>query len=310
MKIKFIVNSIDYVEDDIKKAVSYLEEMTPLKIEYDIEVVNLTVEHVLFFRSPHDNRFWMGSHKLKEQLRPIVDEHEYHAVCFIYDRSKSLFYGVEDFVVASWSFWKPLYPTTEYTEVATDKSTDNNDWTWKLISHELIHSFVKRAARRGRTVKDEMDETTVKGKKVTYYMNHDPYAKNGNYARTLANLEPHWDMVEYQPYTAYKYFNKKEAENMNHEFMLILDKARGIAGIPFSINSGYRTPAENKEVGGVADSSHLSGLAVDLRARNPEELAIIHNALYDCGIRRFGISDTFIHADADPSKPSPRIWLY
>ena len=34
---------------------------------------------------------------------------------------------------------------------------------------------------------------------------------------------------------------------------------RDAAGVPISINSGYRSPAHNKKVGGVADSNHIKG---------------------------------------------------
>ena len=36
---------------------------------------------------------------------------------------------------------------------------------------------------------------------------------------------------------------------MDKEFLIKLDYARGIAGIPFKINSGFRTKSHNKFVG-------------------------------------------------------------
>ena len=58
--------------------------------------------------------------------------------------------------------------------------------------------------------------------------------------------------------------------NMDKTFLQMLDDARGIAGIPFKINSGYRTPEHNKKVGGKLKtptskgSSHMYGLAADI----------------------------------------------
>ena len=40
---------------------------------------------------------------------------------------------------------------------------------------------------------------------------------------------------------------------------------------PIIINSGYRSPAVNKAVGGVATSNHLSGCAADIRALGMEQ---------------------------------------
>jgi hypothetical protein len=48
---------------------------------------------------------------------------------------------------------------------------------------------------------------------------------------------------------------------MNPDFLLKLDKARGIAGVPFKINSGYRTESHNKKVGGTPNSAHTKGFA-------------------------------------------------
>ena len=44
----------------------------------------------------------------------------------------------------------------------------------------------------------------------------------------------------------------------------IAQKIRDKAGVPIHINSGYRCPAHNKKVGGVANSKHTLGKAADL----------------------------------------------
>ena len=41
---------------------------------------------------------------------------------------------------------------------------------------------------------------------------------------------------------------------------------------PLIINSGYRSPAVNKAVGGVPSSNHLTGCAVDIRVAGLEQL--------------------------------------
>ena len=41
---------------------------------------------------------------------------------------------------------------------------------------------------------------------------------------------------------------------------------------PIIINSGYRSPAVNKAVGGVATSNHLTGCAVDIRVADMKQL--------------------------------------
>ena len=43
-------------------------------------------------------------------------------------------------------------------------------------------------------------------------------------------------------------------------------------GEPIIINSGYRSPQLNRKIGGVPNSNHLSGCAVDIRVENMEQL--------------------------------------
>ena len=97
---------------------------------------------------------------------------------------------------------------------------------------------------------------------------------------------------------------------MNKDFIRRLDTARGIAGIPFKINSVYRTAAHNEKVGGRVGSSHKKGLAADIRYYGSRERYLILNALMQVGINRIGIAKTFIHCDVDKNKDEDVIWLY
>lgn len=97
---------------------------------------------------------------------------------------------------------------------------------------------------------------------------------------------------------------------MNDEFMEMLDEARDIAGIPFRINSGFRTPKHNKKVGGSANSSHLRGRAADIACTNSAQRFRIVAALIAAGFNRVGIAETFIHVDNDSVKTPGVAWLY
>ena len=102
----------------------------------------------------------------------------------------------------------------------------------------------------------------------------------------------------------YQFFSEKEVVGLKPELVLLLDKARGIAGIPFSITSGYRTMVKNDEVDGVENSSHLSGEAVDLRARNSNEHFLITKALLEVGFNRISRKyPLHIHVDISRDKP-------
>lgn len=97
---------------------------------------------------------------------------------------------------------------------------------------------------------------------------------------------------------------------MDYEFLQLLDHARTIAKIPFVITSGFRCEKHNKEIGGKPDSAHLIGHAADIFTHSLSDRFKIVKALLDVGFRRIGIAHNFIHVDNDPSKHWGVIWLY
>ena len=103
---------------------------------------------------------------------------------------------------------------------------------------------------------------------------------------------------------------KGSGKNMDADFMQLLDRARTEAGIPFKINSGYRTKERNQHIGGSKNSSHCYGYAADLHCTDSRSRWIIIDSLQKAGFNRFGIADTFIHVDNDPNKHEDVIWTY
>jgi len=89
-----------------------------------------------------------------------------------------------------------------------------------------------------------------------------------------------------------------------------LNNAREYADIPFTLSSAVRCESHNKAVGGVKNSSHVDGWAVDIEINNSMERFAILQALIVIGFNRIGISDNFIHVDCDPNKPSCVSWTY
>lgn len=97
---------------------------------------------------------------------------------------------------------------------------------------------------------------------------------------------------------------------MQSSTLQMLDDARGIAGIPFRINSGFRTKEHNAYVGGKKYSSHCYGYAVDIHCTDSRSRFIIIDSLRKAGFNRIGIADTFIHVDNDEEKDPDVIWTY
>jgi uncharacterized protein YcbK (DUF882 family) len=105
-----------------------------------------------------------------------------------------------------------------------------------------------------------------------------------------------------------KHFKKIEY-NMDLGFLAKLDEAREYAGIPFVINSAYRSPEHPESIKNPT-SSHIKGLAVDIRARDSKTRYKVLKALIHVGFNRIGIADTFIHVDDDKEKSSDVVWTY
>jgi len=115
-----------------------------------------------------------------------------------------------------------------------------------------------------------------------------------------------------------KHFSKKEftckcgcdETFINDELLIMLDKAREFARIPFIINSGYRCENHPESIR-YNKSSHIKGLAADIKCTDSKNRAIMMDALVYAGFERFGLDKRFIHVDIDNlEKPSPTIWLY
>jgi len=96
-------------------------------------------------------------------------------------------------------------------------------------------------------------------------------------------------------------------ENMDLNFVHRLDDARGLAGVPFKITSGFRSPEYHLQLKSrgyhtAKNSAHLEGLAADIATPDSRSRYKIIRSLMDVGFTRFGIGERFIHVDCDQSK--------
>lgn len=105
------------------------------------------------------------------------------------------------------------------------------------------------------------------------------------------------------------YFTDKEVEGLQTKIIQKLVVGRHISGCPYRITSGLRTAQQNQKAGGVSDSSHLSGLAVDLRANDSRERFFIIRGLIAAGFNRIGVYDHHVHVDDDRSLDQDVMWL-
>lgn len=96
--------------------------------------------------------------------------------------------------------------------------------------------------------------------------------------------------------------------NINTDLVYNLDKARELAGVAFKINSACRCSNRNNAEGGEELSSHLDGLAVDIKVLGSAHRFLILKSLLAVGFNRIGVYKTFIHCDIDKTKPQNVVW--
>lgn len=119
--------------------------------------------------------------------------------------------------------------------------------------------------------------------------------------------------------TTSKYFKEEEfnrcspacsLQDMKQTTMSKLDTAREIAGIPFLLNSAYRSLEWDRAKGRSGTGAHTMGQAVDIKCTSDRNRFLIVTALIRAGFNRIGCEGNFIHAD-DSQKHSPNVfWLY
>jgi hypothetical protein len=117
----------------------------------------------------------------------------------------------------------------------------------------------------------------------------------------------------------YKYFTKKEFDckhtgenNMQHEFMLILEAIRKDFNKPMRVTSGFRSkkhPIEAKKLN--SNGEHTQGSCGDVACDNGKDRYALITIALRHGITRIGVADNFLHLGiGGKGLPNYVIWDY
>lgn len=113
----------------------------------------------------------------------------------------------------------------------------------------------------------------------------------------------------------YAYFSESEfpkcspscnIEDMDSDFLTLLDCARAEAGIPFVLNSAFRSSEYDKRRGRSGRGYHTLGRAVDISCYDGASRCRIVSACLNYGLS-CGISHSFIHVD---NRSNQVVFLY
>lgn len=98
-------------------------------------------------------------------------------------------------------------------------------------------------------------------------------------------------------------------DNINIDLVISLEKFRLDVQRPVEITSGVRCRYHNKSIKSSSTSSHIIGLAADIRCSDSKERFRLLNHIFKY-FSRVGIADSFIHVDIDNNKPQELVWVY
>lgn len=116
-----------------------------------------------------------------------------------------------------------------------------------------------------------------------------------------------------------KYFSESEfracipscsLQDMEQHTMDKLDMAREIAGIPFVLNSAYRSPAWEKKHNRTGTGAHPHRCGVDIRCNTSANRMKVVSSCLAAGFTRIGIGKTYVHVDDDDTKVQNVMWHY
>lgn len=105
-----------------------------------------------------------------------------------------------------------------------------------------------------------------------------------------------------------KYFKKSEfrckcgcgADKMEEKLIRVADRVRGHFGKPVTVSSGRRCSKHNANVGGVSNSRHLSGKAMDFCVSGKSSAQVLEYVQKQSEIRyAYAIDGSYVHMDVN-----------
>ena len=105
---------------------------------------------------------------------------------------------------------------------------------------------------------------------------------------------------------------KGQTINLHPDLVTVLTELEKRMGFELNINSGYRDPGHNVDVGGVPDSEHTydPSQGADVLCMRAVTRYRMLKELFAMNVRRIGIGKTFVHIGVSTEKPQDVLWDY
>lgn len=126
--------------------------------------------------------------------------------------------------------------------------------------------------------------------------------------------------IKYDDHTEFnEYFNSREFDSpdipysgnyLNKDLLRVLYVVRLNTGVPMIITSGIRSVEHNNLVGGVSNSEHLYGDAVDIFCPTSKYRYDVLKELFRLRINRIGIKNNMIHIGVSEVHVKEVFWMY
>ncbi len=101
-----------------------------------------------------------------------------------------------------------------------------------------------------------------------------------------------------------RYFESEEFDchhtgrnEMDTEFLMLLDELRYRCGFPFVITSGYRDPSHPAEALKKTPGTHAEGIAADIKVTNGHQAYLIMKEAFALGFGGIAYGPGFVHVD-------------
>lgn len=119
--------------------------------------------------------------------------------------------------------------------------------------------------------------------------------------------------IKYPNFTKEEFDCKATGENnMQHEFMELLQKLRVAYGKPMQVTSGFRSkkhPIEARKTH--SNGEHTQGNCADIACNNSSDRFTLIKLALELGFTRIGIANSFIHLGiGGKNLPNNVIWDY